>query len=365
MSNRKDTHMKYYVRGGKIYLDYHFKGKRTQKSTGLVDTPKNIKLVVEKLIPKIETEIALGVYKKKTKAFDYYAEQFLQEKSKQKSYLQKEYMYKKVIDYFKVKKIEDITRNDVKRYINSLEIKKESKAVYLGAIRGILNIALDDEAINQNVCIGIKIGDDNIKEKDVAIFSKEEVKILLDKSSGLLKSFLAIAFFTGMRAGEIIGLKQEDITENYINVKRSVSKGRITTPKTKTSTRKVPILSELRPYLKELKNAKSFYLLQYEGKNIRDISYFKREWHRLINDCAIKYRAIKNTRHTFATMMLNSGKFKIMDIARILGHNSPRMILTVYSGFIDAEIPKIDEDFSLICDKSVTVDKKQRVNKVV
>jgi len=114
-----------------------------------------------------------------------------------------------------------------------------------------------------------------------------------------------------------------------------------------------------------LKNAKSFYLLQYEGKNIRDISYFKREWHRLINDCAIKYRAIKNTRHTFATMMLNSGKFKIMDIARILGHNSPRMILTVYSGFIDAEIPKIDEDFSLICDKSVTVDKKQRVNKVV
>lgn len=54
-----------------------------------------------------------------------------------------------------------------------------------------------------------------------------------------------------------------------------------------------------------------------------------------------------------------------MDIAKILGHNSSRMVLTVHSRFIDAEIPKIDEDFSLICDKSVTVDKKQRVIKVV
>lgn len=364
MSKRKDTHVRYYVRSGKIYLDYALNGKRTQKSTGLVDNEKNIKLVVEKLIPKIEAEITLGVYKKKAKTFDYFAEQFLQEKSKQKSYFQKEYVYKKVIEHFSSFKIENITRNDVKRYLNSLEIKRESKAVYLLAIRGILDIALDDESIKQNVCVGIKL-EDEAKEKDVKIFSKDEIKILLEKSSGLLRGFLAISFFTGMRAGEVLGLKQEDISENYINVKRSISDGRITTPKTKTSIRKIPILSELRPYLEELRNSKSFYLLQYDGRNIRDVGYFKRMWKSLIKECDIPYKAIKNTRHTFATMMLNSGKFKVMDIARILGHNSPRMILTVYSGFIEAEIPKIESDFSLLCDKSVTVDKNIKVSKVV
>ncbi len=45
--------------------------------------------------------------------------------------------------------------------------------------------------------------------------------------------------------------------------------------------------------------------------------------------------------------MLNSGKFKIMEIAAIVGHTSPQMIMTNYSGFIKSEHLKLDTNFEL------------------
>ena len=45
--------------------------------------------------------------------------------------------------------------------------------------------------------------------------------------------------------------------------------------------------------------------------------------------------------------MLNSGKFKIMEIAAIVGHTSPQMIMSNYAGFINDEHLKIDVGFNL------------------
>lgn len=84
------------------------------------------------------------------------------------------------------------------------------------------------------------------------------------------------------------------------------------------------------------------YLFDLEGHHIRDVSYFKRQWIRLLEKAGVEYRNIYNTRHTFVTAMLNSGRYKVMDIARIVGHTSPRMILITYPGYIGEEHLKID-----------------------
>jgi len=48
-------------RNGKLILDIHYcEGKRTRPSTGLKDTVKNRKLLVQDVIPGIEYEIAKG-----------------------------------------------------------------------------------------------------------------------------------------------------------------------------------------------------------------------------------------------------------------------------------------------------------------
>lgn len=43
--------------------------------------------------------------------------------------------------------------------------------------------------------------------------------------------------------------------------------------------------------------------------------------------------------------MLNSGKLKVMDIARIMGHTSPQMLMTKYARYIKSEqIKAIDSN---------------------
>ena len=239
-----------------------------------------------------------------------------------------------------------ITRLMIKEYLASLNVKEITKKEFLTCIKGVLYIALDDDAIVRNVAMDIRL---KRSVKELANpFSAEEVQLLLKNSDGMFKNYLGIALNTGMRSGEILGLMHQDISENKISICRSISSGRVTTPKTLNSIREIPMFESIKPYLEDqMKRSKSLYLFDGDKAFIRDISYFKRQWYRLIDECEIPYRKIYNTRHTFITAMLNSGKFKIMEIAAIVGHTSPRMIMTNYAGFIQDNHLKIDTNIDL------------------
>ena len=117
----------------------------------------------------------------------------------------------------------------------------------------------------------------------------------------------------------------------------------------------------LTPYIEnQRKLSKSLYLFDYNKAFIRDASFFKKRWHDLVEDCKIKYRKLYSTRHTFITAMLNSEKFKIMEIAAIVGHSSPEMIMKNYAGFIKDDHLKVDTKISLfkeVCPNLVPLDK--------
>jgi integrase len=54
---------------------------------------------------------------------------------------------------------------------------------------------------------------------------------------------MALAFFLGLRKGEIAGLQWSDIDGDYIHVRRSIVRGVVDTPKTKKSVRSIPIIA--------------------------------------------------------------------------------------------------------------------------
>ena len=107
----------------------------------------------------------------------------------------------------------------------------------------------------------------------------------------------------------MLGLMHSDILEDRICVRRSVSKGRVTSPKTLGSIRDIPMFETVRPYIEsQQKLSESLYLFDYNKAFIQDASFFKRRWHELVKICSIKYRKLYKTRHTFITAMLNSLK---------------------------------------------------------
>ena len=75
-----------------------------------------------------------------------------------------------------------------------------------------------------------------------------------------LHFFMAPVLYTGMRRGEVLGLRWEDVdlSENVIHVERNVTYTNnqpiIGTPKTSSGTRDVPIMPPFLKYLLSLKN---------------------------------------------------------------------------------------------------------------
>lgn len=348
--NRKFWYVVYYV--------YFENGtvKKIEESSKVLKTEKTLKYMQTKYLPAWiahkQEELNLNTYT--SKKFSYFYEKYLKLHEQDKSFHNRIYIYRKVYDFFKDCDIRKITRLMIKEYLSSLDnIKDRTKKDYLVCIKGIIDIAMDAEIINKNVAANITF---KASEKEsIHPFSAKEVSLLLEKSDVMFRNYLGIALHTGMRSGEILGLMHQDILDDRISIKRSISKGRITTPKTSRSIRDIPMFEAVKPYLESQKKiSKSLYLFDYNKVFIQDVSFFKRRWHQLIKECAIEYRKLYSTRHTFITAMLNSEKFKIMEIAAIVGHTSPEMIMKNYAGFIKDSHLKVDTNIDLFKNVSDT-----------
>lgn len=347
-------------RNGVLYLDYSYESKRIQRSTGFKDTKANRKMLEKEVIPELMKKIYLGELKKPdSKRFSHYHKKFLILHESDKSFHNRIGVYNRVNEFFGNMFVSDIKALMIKEYLASLNLRNSTKKDYLGCIRGTLDIAIDDEEIDRNVAYGIRFKRE--AKAPIKPFSIDEVTLMLEKSEGMFRNYLGISLHTGMRSGEVLGLMHSDILDDRICVRRSISQGRVTSPKTLGSVRDIPMFEAVKPYIESQKKlSESLYLFDFDKTFIRDASFFKRRWHQLVKDCNMEYRKLYTTRHTFITAMLNSEQFKIMEIAAIVGHTSPEMIVKNYAGFIKDNHLKVNTNVDLFknsCCNSVTVKK--------
>lgn len=334
---------KHYIRGDKIWLVYFVDKIRHRKSTGLKNTKENIKLVEKEIIPQLMTKIATGeIYKKKPKTFEYYGGIFLKEKSFIRSYFAKRDYFQRVINHFGDKNVDFITRLDIKKYLNSLDMKSVSKKTYLSCLKEIFELAVDDEVITTNPALNIKLRQD--AREEIKYYSKEEVIRLLDTSTGVIKAYLEIAFNTGMRVGEILGLQLADFRDDgYIHIKRTRTKGTIGTGKTDNAIRKVPYASYILEEVKKVQPKDNIFIF---GR-IDDASLLRSQWRDACLTADVPKYKLYSTRHTFATLMMRENIVSINELAGLLGHSSPKVTLEYYASVIQAKEIKFEADFSL------------------
>jgi integrase len=60
---------------------------------------------------------------------------------------------------------------------------------------------------------------------------------------------IALAFFLGLRKGEIQSLQRNDIDGGWLHVRRNITRREIVTPKTKKSVRTLPLIQPVRGLL--------------------------------------------------------------------------------------------------------------------
>ena len=82
-------------------------------------------------------------------------------------------------------------------------------------------------------------------------YSLEEIENVISalKDHVECQLIMALAFFLGLRKGEIAGLQWGDIDDQAVHVRRAGGRGQVGTPKTRRSTRSVPLIAPVRLFL--------------------------------------------------------------------------------------------------------------------
>ena len=178
------------------------------------------------------------------------------------------------------------------------------------------------------------------RRPDVKPFSLEEVEKIRSTIRADFRNYVTCRFFTGMRTGEINGLKWKyvDFDHEVIKVREVFSAGEAEeNAKTESSIRDIPMLPMVKEALEqqwEDRDPDVDYVFCSRGGHPIDAHNFaNRIWYPLLRYLELEKRRPYQTRHTTATLMLASGENPEW-IARLMGHTNTQMLFTVYSRFV-------------------------------
>ena len=352
-----------------IFIDHQ--GRRKAKKVG------RDKKAAEGIAKKIEARLVLGdmgLVEKKTAVaatFEEYANTWITltvpatcKPSTTGDY--KGILKNHVLPVFRKCRVDEINRFMVKKFL----MKKmadgfaSSTVTHMkNAIAGVLNLAIDDEVLLTNPAHSIgKLFKRKSPKPKIDPYNMDELATLL--KTGKLRfprqyPLTLTMARTGMRLGECLGLQWKDIdfSGRFIIIERSLSKGKIETPKSGQS-RKVDMSQQLTDTLKELRHQRKIETLKrgwarmpewvfvtLQGKPYRE-SFIRREFYKNIKRANLRKIRIHDLRHTYATLRISKGD-NIADVSKQLGHHSVKFTLDIYYHWIPGgskgEVDGLDE----------------------
>lgn len=231
---------------------------------------------------------------------------------------------------------------------------KEAAAVIDRAIEqrrdGCLKQAMKNGLIERNPVGLAELPRQTGKKKERIALTKEQQDLFMEYAKeSYLYHFFAVMLQTGMRKGEMQGLKYFDIDkkQNVIHVQRTLKyiegQGYIEdTPKTRTSTRDIPLTAAVAEYIEaqrkywnfKVVNMNQYLFCNEEGGPIsreRIQAEIDRTVKRILEAGHDFPRITSHVfRHTFATRAIEAG-MPPQVLKTILGHSSLAMTMDLYS----------------------------------
>lgn len=353
--------MRLYIRKDIIWLDFNVEGRRYRRSTKLEDTPQNRKLIKREIAPQIQASILRGEYnpeKKKimptVKEFGYRSlDLHRHERKDQVNHSYKLNFEMHILPYFGKQLLKQITPIDLQEWQNTIVDKTSASSLrkYRNIFRQMFTDALLEGYITSNPFDNIKRP--VVEDIEILPFTKDEIEKIITTASVKMRNFFIISIFTGMRTGELTGLKWDDIDydRKKIRIHKTLNRGKSQTVKTKSSNRTIDMLPIVEQYLKEqYKLTNEEYLVNkhidsddFEFTNYIFLSsrykpYFSSDvlnlsLKKVLEVCKIPKRTLYNTRHTFASLMLTNNE-SIMWVSQMLGHKTANITFERYARFI-------------------------------
>ena len=317
---------------GEYWVFANHQGKRKAKKIG---DRKSAVAIAKKIRDQfVRGDLGMLDESRKAPQFDEYAEQWLNGYVKTSCKYSTWQRYEgcvrnHLLPAFGSLAIDQIERKDIRQIICTKlaeGLSASSVKNIKATLSGILNSAFEDELITGNPALrlGKLIKKSDVK-KNITPLTKEEALQLLEVARihypRQYPVFL-LAVSTGMRLGEIIGLQPGNIDFNgsFIEVKRSIVRGRVETPKN-GKARRVDLSKQLAEVLKahligtkELtlkkgwKNTPETLFFNDEGWPLDTNNVVKRYFFKCLEKAGLRRVRFHDLRHTFASIHIAQGE---------------------------------------------------------
>lgn len=183
-------------------------------------------------------------------------------------------------------------------------------------------------------------------------FNDDEIEAILEAEElEEAKRLWTFALASGLRPGELIALRWENthLQQSYILVSENIVTGLDGPVKKGTKTgfeRIVPLLPSARSALSGVVDREGFVFKGLDGVRWRDAAQLRRAWRRTLEAACVRYRRLYQTRHTFASKLLERGE-SITLVANLLGHTTTAMVIKHYGRYISQRtIPALRGDYT-------------------
>ena len=377
---------------GALFFDFRHQGERCREYTVLLDTPAN-RRKLEKVLTKIESEIAAGTFvyanyfpnskalSRLSKAaapalleppkaevaamgvpaplaettaesplFKDFANQWVDDHSIEwrRSHIRSllSTINGRLIPHFGGQAVGEITKSDILAFRATLGKAKgrgEKEGLSPKRINEIIG-TLNQILVEASDRFGFTTPTTNIKRlrlrrTDVDPFNLTDVQRILATVRADYKHYFVTRFFTGMRTGEVHGLKWKyvDFDLRVVRVRETFVLGEDEYTKTDGSQRDIqmsqPVFDALQEQLKATAKVSEYVFCNLLGQPLDNKNFSDRVWYPLLRHLGLQKRRPYQMRHTAATLWLASGEAPEW-IARQLGHTSTEMLFRVYSRYV-------------------------------
>lgn len=255
--------------------------------------------------------------------------------------------YKHIEPYIGNKPMCNINYNDVMIVVSNLQNKGLSMSTILNVIshmKAMFNFAKEEGILQKSPMFAMKI--ESKPKTTRRALTNEEINLLFNyikKTDYKFYIILSTMIYTGIRPGEVCGIKWEDFDDDFssIDINESITNNRYEKHEVKTTSSKriIPINNFLQETFKSI----------YKRLDKPTGYVFTNNWKRTYTSAyiGIRFKSLKNAlekekgidlgditphylRHTFATIGVQNG-VSLIDMAGLLGHTNDRMLLEVYA----------------------------------
>lgn len=239
----------------------------------------------------------------------------------------------------------EITRASVQDFISSRAetvapgtIQKE-----ITVLKHALKLAVEWELLNENAAHGAKLP--RVPEGRTRYLSPSELKAALEAAPVWMRPPIALAAFTGMRRGELLGLRWLDV---------DLPNRRLYLRETKNGSLRVLVLNELAVQVIASLPQGAPGDLVLTGVDPQQLTVYTR---RIFAKLKIQGASFHSLRHTAASWLVMQG-VDLYAVGQLLGHKTPRMTQRyahLSPQYLAGAVGKLDGVFANVMPQNVSV----------